>query len=145
MTQSTEAPPVQVREVLPFYVIVDVSLSMVQSGGLKAANEIAPKLVATFAANPLSGTRSELGCWTSPARATWSSRLATCSMLNGSRVVGRGSGTKYSEALGMLRETIAEDVAQLRADGMTVNRPAVFFVSDGKPFRIRTGRRRSTS
>lgn len=44
----------------------------------------------------------------------------------------RGS-TSYTAAFRELRSRIPHDIAQLKADGYLVNRPAVFFLTDGAP------------
>ena len=42
-------------------------------------------------------------------------------------------GTKYGAAFELLYDTIADDVGRLKANGDQVYRPAVFFLSDGRP------------
>jgi uncharacterized protein YegL len=42
-------------------------------------------------------------------------------------------GTSYGSAFTVLYDTIADDVQRLKANGDQVYRPAVFFLSDGRP------------
>lgn len=44
-----------------------------------------------------------------------------------------GGGTSYRSVFQELSTRIPQDVAELKADGYTVYRPAVFFLSDGQP------------
>jgi len=44
-----------------------------------------------------------------------------------------GGGTNYGAAFDLLYDTITEDVGRLKANGDHVYRPAVFFLSDGRP------------
>lgn len=47
-------------------------------------------------------------------------------------LVAKGQ-TNYSKAISVLQETIAHDVAGLKASGFTVLRPFVYFITDGRP------------
>lgn len=44
-----------------------------------------------------------------------------------------GGGTNYGAAFELLYDTITDDVQRLKANGDQVYRPAVFFLSDGRP------------
>lgn len=48
------------------------------------------------------------------------------------KLIARGS-TSYASAFSALRARIPEDIARLKSSGYLVNRPAVFFLTDGVP------------
>lgn len=125
----------QAGNIIPFYLVVDVSLSMVENGGLTAANKIVPKLIATVVGDPVLGDKIVVGLIDFAGESTVVMPLGN--LLDVERVpelTGRGSGTSYSAALVKLKETIAADVKQLHADNKATYRPLVFFVSDGQPW-----------
>ncbi|MCD2193609.1 VWA domain-containing protein [Actinomycetospora endophytica] len=120
-------------KLLPFYLVIDVSYSM-DGPKLERANNILPAIVDTLAQNPIISDKVRFGMidFSDDAQV----RLPLCDPLDPHLVLPglapRG-GTSYGAAFSMLRQAIAYDVAQLKADGFAVHRPAVFFISDGEP------------
>jgi uncharacterized protein YegL len=123
----------QDRELIPFYLLIDVSWSM-YGEKINAANQILPELVDALAQNPIISDKVRFGlldfAGTSRVVIPLSDLLDVGTI---PELQCRTDGTNYSAALDQLRETITEDVGQLKADGFRVHRPAVFFVSDGEP------------
>jgi hypothetical protein len=123
----------QDRELLPFYLLIDVSWSM-YGPKIKAANQVLPELVDALIQNPIISDKVRFGlldfAGTSRVVVPLSDLLDVDTIPT---LECRTDGTNYAAAFDQLRATIAEDVRQLKADGFRVHRPAVFFVSDGDP------------
>jgi uncharacterized protein YegL len=123
----------QDRELLPFYLLVDVSWSM-HGPKIKAVNQIMPELMDALAKNPIISDKVRFGlqdfAGTSRVVIPLSDLLDVGTLPT---LECRMDGTNYAAAFDHLRATIAEDVGQLKADGFRVHRPGVFFVSDGEP------------
>jgi uncharacterized protein YegL len=120
-------------QLLPFYVVVDVSISM-QGRKLDAANEILPQIVDALAQNPILSDKVRFGLIDFSDDA--SVRLPLCDLLEPNLALPglavRG-GTSYAAAFGLLRREMDANIAQLKGDGYVVHRPAVWFISDGAP------------
>jgi uncharacterized protein YegL len=117
---------------LPFYLVVDVSFSM-SGAKLDTANNILPEVADALAKNPILNDKVRFGLidFSDDARVV----LPLCDVSTAAqlpRLSVRG-GTSYGAAFKLLRRQLESDVAQLRADGYKVHRPAVFFLSDGEP------------
>jgi uncharacterized protein YegL len=120
-------------KLLPFYLVCDVSWSMVESNALDACNQILPSLTAALEKDPIICDKVRFGVidFSDTAQVL----LPLCDLLEQSTLPnfeGRG-GTSFKAAFELLRTQIERDVNQLKADGFMVHRPAVFFLSDGVP------------
>lgn len=120
-------------KLLPFYLVCDVSWSMVESGALDAANQILPSLAQALERDPIICDKVRFGLidFSDDARVL----LPLCDLLEQTSLPdleGRG-GTSFRAAFDLVRSQIEQDVNQLKADGFLVHRPAVFFLSDGVP------------
>jgi von Willebrand factor type A domain len=123
----------QDRELLPFYLLIDVSWSM-YGEKIKAANQILPELVDALVQNPIVSDKVRFGLLDFAGTSRVVVPLSDLLDVDTIPVLEcRTDGTNYSAALDQLHATITEDVEQLKADGFRVHRPAVFFVSDGEP------------
>ena len=127
-------------ELVPFYVVGDVSGSMTRVGksgksGIDALNEIVPRMVEAFKANPRLGDMVRFGMLSFSDSAKEEVPLADIRDIAKSTlpVLTPGGGTSYMVAFLTLREVLARDTEQLKADGYRVHRPVVFFFSDGLP------------
>lgn len=121
------------QKLLPFYLVCDVSWSMVESGALEAANQILPSLVKALENDPIICDKVRFGVidFSDDAQLV----LPLCDLLEQTslpELEGRG-GTSFRAAFDLVRSQIERDVSQLKADGFMVHRPAVFFLSDGVP------------
>jgi uncharacterized protein YegL len=120
-------------KLLPFYLVCDVSYSMVESDALIAANDILPALSQALEKDPIIGDKVRFGLidFSDHAQVL----LPLCDLLDVDSLPtleGRG-GTSFKAAFDLLRTQIEHDVNLLKADGYKVHRPAVFFLSDGIP------------
>lgn len=138
MTATTTDPETTMTipagaKLLPFYLVVDVSYSMM-GDKLDQANEIMPSVVDALAQNPILSDKVRFGVidFSEDAQV----RLPLCDVLDENLTLPamrcRG-GTSFSSAFRLLRTEIESNVKQLKADGFSVHRPAVFFLSDGLP------------
>jgi uncharacterized protein YegL len=119
------------EQILPFYVVCDQSCSMADH--LDALNDGLAQLHAAVGTDPVVAdkTRFCLVGFSGDAEVL----QPLCRPDDVLRLVGLAtqSATSFGAAFTLLRDTIAEDVARLKADGYEVYRPAVFFLSDGHP------------
>jgi len=120
-------------KLLPFYLVIDVSISM-NGNKLKAANNMLPEIVDALALNPILADKVRFGMidFSDDARV----QLPLCDLLDPNLALPslktRG-GTSYASAFTVLRQAIEANVSQLKADQYVVHRPTVFFISDGAP------------
>lgn len=117
---------------LPFYLIVDVSFSMM-GDKLVAANGILPELAGALAKNPILSDKIRFGVIDFSDDAQVILPLCDLGEQQSLPALNVRGGTDYGAAFTMLRKQLEIDVSQLRADGYKVHRPAVFFLSDGEP------------
>ena len=121
-------------ELLPFYLVIDVSWSMSMDGKLASANKIVSQIVDALAVNPVLSDKVRFGLidYSDDAHV----RLPLCDLLEPDLdrpcLAVRG-GTSFGAAFDTLHRVIRADVARLRADGHVVHRPTAFFLSDGEP------------
>jgi uncharacterized protein YegL len=125
--------PEERAKILPFYVVIDVSWSM-DGEQLQNANDIMPKLSDALATDPILTDKIRLALVDFAGDAQV--RLPLCDLLDPDVVLPglacRGA-TSYAAAFRLLRKEIEANVTQLKADGFSVHRPAVFFLTDGAP------------
>lgn len=132
--------------VLPFYVLVDVSYSMTMvpksvdgiGGGeapIVAGNRIVRAVKEALDEAPILAdkVRFSLLDFSDDAQVV----IPMCDLMQVQPadipdLQARG-GTSFVSAFDLLRRQIGIDVAQLKADGHKVHRPAVFFLTDGEP------------
>lgn len=120
-------------KLLPFYLVIDVSVSMA-GDKLKAANNIMPAIIDALSENPILSDKVRFGLIDFSGDAQV--RLPLCDLLDPNlslpALTTRGS-TSYAAAFSTLQREIEANVAQLKADQYVVHRPAVWFISDGEP------------
>lgn len=126
-------PENQGGKLLPFYLVIDVSWSM-EGDKIKQANEILPAVVDALARNPILGDKVRFGmiAFSDGAQVL----LPLCDLLDPNLTLpglAVSGSTSYVAAFESLRKEMASNIAQLKADGYQVHRPAAFFVSDGQP------------
>jgi uncharacterized protein YegL len=116
--------------VMPFYLMCDVSLSMTPD--MQRLNDGLQRLRRAILAEPLANdvayiaiaTFSDIAKVVMPLERMSEQQVPTLSAQ---------SGTNYGSAFRLLAQTIAQDTADLKARGLRVYRPCVFFLTDGEP------------
>jgi uncharacterized protein YegL len=116
--------------VMPFYLMCDVSLSMTPD--MAGLNEGLQRLRRAILAEPLANDVAYI------AIATFSDIAKVVMPLERMSeqqvpALSPQSGTDYGAAFRLLAQTIAQDTAELKARGLKVYRPCVFFLTDGEP------------
>ena len=117
---------------LPFYLVIDVSFSM-EGKKLDMANTILPEVADALAKNPILNDKIRFGMVDFSDDARMVLPLCDVSQVNQLPGLSVRGGTSFGAAFRFLRSQLESDIAQLRADGYKVHRPAVFFLSDGEP------------
>lgn len=116
--------------VMPFYLMCDVSLSMTPD--MPELNDGLQRLRRAILAEPLANdvayvaiaTFSDVAKVVMPLERMSEQQVPTLSPQ---------SGTNYGSAFRLLAQTITQDTADLKARGLRVYRPCVFFLTDGEP------------
>ncbi|MFD0202452.1 MULTISPECIES: vWA domain-containing protein [Saccharothrix] len=120
-----------VSDVLPCYVVCDVSLSM--SDHLPEVDAGLREFRGAVHADPSATARTRVCVVGFAAAATVLQPLRPAAELTDLAVARPGTGTNFGPVFALLRETIAHDVRTLKARDVRVHRPVVFFASDGRP------------
>lgn len=127
-------------QVLPLYIVVDVSYSMSVSddgdGGatkIDAANQVIKDLRNALAEAPVIADKVRVSAIDFSDDAQIALPLCDLSIQTSIPDFTVRGGTSYAAAFRTLRDQIQADVDQLKADRLAVHRPATFFISDGEP------------
>lgn len=120
------------QQLLPFYLLCDESGSM-EGPPIDAINDSLPKLHAEIGSNPTVSDKTRFCLMGFSDQAEVLLPLADLSTITSMPMLRSDGSTSYGGAFTALRQTIINDVAGLKAQGHTVYRPAVFFLSDGQP------------
>ncbi|MEU4741673.1 hypothetical protein AB0G02_14580 [Actinosynnema sp. NPDC023658] len=118
-------------DVLPCYVVCDVSFSMTDH--LDEVNAGLREFRGAVHADPSASARIRacvIGFAATPAVLQ---PLRPAVDLTDLRAVGHGAATNFGPAFALVRDTIDRDVRALEAHRVQVHRPVVFFASDGRP------------
>jgi uncharacterized protein YegL len=120
-----------VTEVLPCYVVCDVSLSMADH--LAVVNAGLREFRGAVHADPSAAALTRVCVVGFAAAATVLQPLRPAAELTEVSAARPRTGTNFGPAFALLRETIAHDVRALKAHRLRVHRPVVCFTSDGRP------------
>ncbi|MGW4112532.1 vWA domain-containing protein [Actinosynnema sp. NPDC004786] len=118
-------------DVLPCYVVCDVSLSMADH--LDEVNAGLREFRGAVHADPSAAASVRVCVVGFAAAATVLQPLRPAAELAELSAAGPRAGTNFGPAFTLVRATIADDVRALRARRLHVRRPVVFFASDGRP------------
>jgi uncharacterized protein YegL len=120
-------------QVLPFYLVCDESASM-RGEPINAINDCLPDIHSEIGSNPVVADKTRFCVIGFSGTARTVLPLADLSAISAIPAIAhhRG-GTNYTAAFELLYDTIVDDVGRLKANGDQVYRPAVFFLSDGRP------------
>jgi uncharacterized protein YegL len=119
------------EQVLPFYLVCDESTSMTDD--IQAINDSMVELHKEISTNPTIADKTHFCLIGFSTAAQVLLPLADLSRIDSMPLLQADGATNYGAAFDLLRDTITNDVAKLKADGNIVFRPAVFFLSDGQP------------
>lgn len=131
-TTTWEPAAPQAARVLPFYFVCDESVSM-RGEPLEAINSGLEALRGELVRTREAAARTRLGIIGFSADAEIRLPLSDLSSLHVLPKLRARGGTRYGPAFDLLRETIEQDIFLIKANGGTVYRPMVFFLSDGRP------------
>jgi uncharacterized protein YegL len=115
---------------MPFYLVCDVSASM--SADMPALNEGIRKLRRAIAGRPNVDDVALVGIITFSSNAQVALPLGRMSEEQMPTLQEQAT-TDYGAAFRLLAQTITQDIAQLKSQGLKVYRPCAFFLTDGLP------------
>lgn len=119
--------------ILPFYLVCDESGSM-KGEPLRAINASLPDIHSEIGSNPVVADKTRFCIIGFGGKAQIVLPLSDLSAVSQMPTLSyRTGGTHYGAAFQTLFDAIAADVHKLKANGDQVYRPAVFFLSDGRP------------
>jgi uncharacterized protein YegL len=118
--------------VFPFYICLDTSASMT-GAPIESVNEQMPRLRASIGEDPAVAEVIRLGIVTFSDVARSVLPLCDLSLVEAVPELAAQGRTSYSAAFDHLRQVIEEDYLKGRAAGDRWYRPAVVFISDGRP------------
>jgi uncharacterized protein YegL len=133
MSSATANVSVEERySVFPFYICLDVSASM-SGPPIESVNEQIPLLRASVGEDPAVAEVIRLGIVTFSDVARTVLPLCDLSLVEAVPEVSAQGRTSYAAVFDLLRQVIEEDYQKGRAAGDRWYRPAVIFISDGRP------------
>ncbi|HET6873597.1 MAG TPA: VWA domain-containing protein [Acidimicrobiales bacterium] len=133
MSSATANVSVEERySVFPFYICLDVSASM-SGPPIESVNEQIPLLRASVGEDPAVAEVIRLGIVTFSDVARSVLPLCDLSLVEAVPEVSAQGRTSYAAVFDLLRQVIEEDYQKGRAGGDRWYRPAVIFISDGRP------------
>jgi uncharacterized protein YegL len=133
MSSGTANVSVEERySVFPFYICLDVSASM-SGGPIESVNEQLPLLRASVGEDPAVAEVIRLGIVTFSDVARSVLPLCDLSLVEAVPEVSAQGRTSYAAVFDHLRQQIEDDYQKSRAGGDRWYRPAVIFISDGRP------------
>lgn len=118
--------------VFPFYICLDVSASMA-GAPIESVNQQMPLLRASVGEDPAVAEVIRLGIVTFSDVARSVLPLCDLSLVEAVPEVSAQGRTSYAAVFDHLRQVIEDDYAKSRAGGDRWYRPAVIFISDGRP------------
>jgi uncharacterized protein YegL len=129
--QVTERARVEQGQlVMPFYLVCDVSYSMVND--MPKLNDGIQRLRRAIVSEPAVDDVAHISIMTFSDSAKVVLPLTQMSEHNVPMLSVEG-GTNYGAAFRLLAQTISQDIAGLKPQGYKVYRPCAFFLSDGEP------------
>jgi uncharacterized protein YegL len=116
--------------VMPFYLICDVSYSMI--GDMPALNDSLQRLKSAIVAKPIVDDVARIGIMTFSDTAKVVMPLGIMHQQTVPTLSVEG-GTNYGAAFRELAHVIPADAAELKRQGCRIYRPCAFFLTDGEP------------
>ena len=118
---------------IPFYIVCDESASMEYNGGIDAINEALPELHAVIASDPRVDDMFRICVIAFSDDADVLVPPSLVSDIEEMPRVAAGGAGNCGAVFRLLKNQIATDIALYRADGFSVLRPAVLFITDEEP------------
>lgn len=128
--EISESAMTQGQVIMPFYLIVDVSGSMV--GDVQELNTALKEMVQAILRDPVVDDLVMLSVITFNSGAQTVVPLSSPSDINVPSFQATG-GTNYGAAFHEFHRAFEQDRARLKGKGIKVYRPCVFFLTDGAP------------
>ena len=119
-------------QVLPFYIVCDESSSM-DGASIAAVNDGIVELFDEISSDPVIDQKARVGiiAFNDTARVLFP--LTQLSDVAQILVFVASGSSSYAAAFRLLKTQIESDVTMLRQEGVSVQRPIVFFISAGEP------------
>lgn len=117
--------------VFPFYLVIDCSLSMADA--LPAINDELPALKREVELDPIVGDIARFGVITFSSKPQMLLPLSDLMNVTEMPVLRAQHSTCYSTVFDLLGGAIRHDIEWFKNNGSKIYRPAVFFISDGRP------------
>jgi uncharacterized protein YegL len=118
---------------LAFYIVVDVSYSMRESGAIDAANKLLPEVLDAVTSDHIIADVVRLGMIDFSDDAQVLIHLGDLRDVTSIPALKERGGTSFAAAFRTLRQEIERDIKVLKDGNFRVHRPAVFFITDGQP------------
>jgi uncharacterized protein YegL len=129
---NTSSQPADLPKVLPFYVVCDASTSM-RGEPIRAVNEELRQVHQVLSSDPLLNDLCRFAVITFASKVIEVvplKRLASIELFP--ELVAQGQ-TRLGKCVDEISVIIRRDIDRLRAEGRTVLRPVLFFITDGRP------------
>lgn len=119
-------------QVIPFYVICDASSSM-RGTRIASVNEGLPEIHRVISSDPVISEKVRFGIISFSSSAQVVLPLCRLSDLAKMPEIKAKGRTNFEDAIRLARETILNDINELKSKGSAVLRPVVYFITDGRP------------
>lgn len=129
MTAEVQEKKVQV---LPIYLMIDVSFSM-EGEPLRQAQQAVEQILFEVKLIPSLAECAYIAVMSFSGNVRRLMRLANLSYVDTAPTLQLGTHTSYVTAIDALVDDVAADVAKLKRENKAVFRPCVFFITDGDP------------
>jgi uncharacterized protein YegL len=120
------------QQVLPVYLVIDVSYSMA-GDAIKSAQQAVDDILFEIKTIPTLAESAFIAVITFCERADRIMPMSNLSYVDASPVLELGASTSYVAAIDAVLADLRDDVAEMKANGKAVFRPCVFFLTDGEP------------
>ena len=120
------------QQVLPVYLVIDVSYSMA-GDAIKSAQQAVDDILFEIKTIPTLAESAFIAVITFCERADRIMPMSNLSYVDASPVLELGASTSYVAAIDAVLAGLRDDVAEMKANGKAVFRPCVFFLTDGEP------------
>lgn len=121
-----------IGKILPIYFVADESASMEEN--IDKLNDGLKSLLDQIFGEPITKGKARFSIIGFGTSATLRLPMVDLQEQTSMPKLEASGSTSYVDAFNMLYECISEDIPKLQSEGYEVNRPAVFFLTDGLPY-----------